>query len=118
MDQAFPIMTMEDALLEICDFVESGIFQRMLQELWETPAPMRPRFVDEVVLNPEERARRGIVVPLGMLIQRSHFLDARPTLFCVSKRLDREPWKVTVTIDNAEGRDDEFGDIEKLAERM
>lgn len=66
------------------------------------PPDERASLVSEVVLDPGARASRGITVPAGLVIQRSTFADARPTLFCVAKHLPRNlGWKkVTITFDN------------------
>jgi len=87
---------------QIIDFVTTEPFKLLLGEMAEAPLADRPRFVLEIVLNENERAKRGIVVPSHMLIQRSTFHDGRPTLFCVSALTPLSfPWrKVTVTFDN------------------
>jgi hypothetical protein len=98
---------------EIRDIVQSGIreisafvlrdeFVALVDELYGLPHAQRPQFVLEVVLSPEERAKRGVHVPEGLRIQRSNFDDGRPTLFCVSKLVEAAyPWnKVTITFDS------------------
>ncbi len=96
--------SMQEAIREIGAFAVRPPFQRLLQDLYGLPESERARFVADVVLNPEERSRRGIELPDGLIIQRSAFADARPTLFCVTKYLPQasQPWrKVTVTFDSA-----------------
>jgi hypothetical protein len=51
------------------------------------PEGDRPEFVAQVFLDPNELARRGVEVPLDVLIQTSAFGDRRPTLFAVKKFL-------------------------------
>lgn len=90
------------ALEEVREFIVTQPFHSMLDELWSLPPSERPAFVDRVILNRRERERRGVHVPADLVIQRSTFGDARPTLFCVTKKLPREAlWhKVTFTFDN------------------
>jgi hypothetical protein len=87
---------------EIGRFVASSPFQMVLGELARLEADARPQFIADELLDPTRRARRGLVVPDGMHVQRSEFADGRPTLFCVSKVLPfAYPWhKVTITFDN------------------
>ncbi len=93
----------QEGIEQVGEFTATPAFQALLDELYDLPDQERPAFVQDVVLNPAERARRGIDVPADMLIQRSEFADQRPTLFCVSKVLPLAyPWhKVTVTFDSA-----------------
>ena len=72
---------------EIGDFVVRPEFQSPLAELYALPHGARPRFVQDVVIDDDQRLLRGIQVPEGMVIQRSTFADGRPILFCVSKVL-------------------------------
>jgi hypothetical protein len=97
--------TIQQSLEEIAAFVARPEFQRLLEDLYALPESERPQFVLDVVMNAEARAHRGIVVPDTMVMQRSTFADARPTLFCVSKLIPLAyPWrKVTVTFDNTSG---------------
>jgi hypothetical protein len=90
------------ALDDLSKLVATHEFKKMLEELWSVPEPFRHEFVEVVVLDPEELARRNIRVPNDISIQRSWFADERPTLFCVTKYLPNDVgWKkVTVTIDN------------------
>ncbi len=87
----------------IGEFVASPAFQDVLAELAELKAEERPQFVVDELLDPVKQTLRGLDVPDGMHLQRSHFADGRPTLFCVSKVLPLAyPWhKVTITFDNA-----------------
>ena len=91
-----------EGIEEIRDFIVTPQFISLLGDLYERSHEERPKFVLDVVLSPEERARRGIAVPDGLVIQRSTFADGRPTLFCVSKIVPQaEPWdKVTITFDS------------------
>jgi hypothetical protein len=79
-------------------------FQRMLDELYGFPPNKRPRFVSDVIMNPEERLRRGVHIPDDVLVLRSAFGDRRPTLFCLKKYLSRDLHKywqnVNLTFDN------------------
>lgn len=86
-------------IIEIGRFVESPAFEKLLLELRAVPVEQRVEFVKSVVLNQKELAQRGIRVPVGLVIQRSYFADNRPTLFCVSKKLNDGKWKVTITFD-------------------
>jgi len=90
------------ALQSIRGFVETEPFQRLLDELWALPPDERPEFVSSTILNTEQRRLRGIVVPDGMVIQRSWFADGRPPLFCITRQLRAGLlWKkVTFTFDN------------------
>ncbi len=88
----------------IIDFVTSKPFRSVLADFSETPHLDRPRFVAEVLLNPEELRSRGVSVPDGLLIQRSAFGDRRPTLFVIKHFLPeqyRDVWEnVNITFDN------------------
>jgi hypothetical protein len=92
-----------NGILEIGKFVQTPEFQRLLFELRTIPVERRVEFVESVVLNRDELAHRGIETPCGMVLQRSYFADNRPTLFCVTKKLSQNEWKVTITFD-AEGQ--------------
>src|SRR4051794_39480084 len=78
---------MRDTYSLLIAFVNTPAFLRAYAELFDLPSKERPAFVTAVFLNPEERARRGIEVPDGVLIQKSAFGDRRPTLFAVKKFL-------------------------------
>jgi hypothetical protein len=95
----------KEALGAIQQFAESPEFMAVLGELWSEPEPRRADFVSKVLLHPESLLRRGVVVPEGILLQRSWFRDNRPTLFCLTMHLaDGLPWhKVTITFDNEFG---------------
>jgi hypothetical protein len=83
---------------------KQSAFQDMLDELYDLPPKERPRFVKEVILNPDERSRRGINIPGDVLVLRSAFGDRRPTLFCIKKYLSpnlHQYWEnVNLTFDN------------------
>lgn len=89
----------------LIDFVSTPEFQALMTEFGALSPVERPRFVVDVVLDDEALAARGIVVPHGVLIQRSSFGDRRPTLFCVKTFLPdgyRDIWEnVNLTFDNA-----------------
>lgn len=90
------------SLNRIADFVQSEPFRILLSELYDQPAKERPKFVEQVILNEAELARRGVQVPQGLIIQRSAFKDQRPTLFCVTEKTPKGSlWeKTTFTFDN------------------
>jgi hypothetical protein len=91
-----------ESVHKIGQFVCRPEFQALVDELFSLDEKARPNFVLNVILNEEERRSRGIVVPDGMIIQRSTFADNRPTLFCITQRVPlARPWdKVTITFDN------------------
>jgi hypothetical protein len=91
-----------EALQDVEAVVVMPAFRALLAEMNRLPPKDRSAFVDSVVLNHKERAKRGVMVPDDMIIQRTIFADGRPTLFCVTKHLPiGNPWKkVTVTFDN------------------
>ena len=68
---------------KLLDFVSLAPFRSLYAEMKRLPVAERPAFVKRVLLRPEELRQRGVVVPDGVLIQRSSFGDRRPTLFCV-----------------------------------
>ena len=76
----------------------------MLGELYRLPPNERPRFVFDVIVNAEERSRRGVHIPDDVLVLRSAFGDRRPTLFCLKKYLSPDLhryWQnVNLTFDN------------------
>jgi hypothetical protein len=90
----------EQTMRAINAFIAQAPFQAMLREMRRLPAEERRRFVEEVVINPAAHAERGITVPPGMIVQRSVFMDGRPTLFCVAKHLRDGARKMTVTFDD------------------
>jgi hypothetical protein len=75
-----------DSLIE---FVTSAPFRRVYGELRSLDEVQREVYVRTVMLNREQLRNRGVVVPEGILIQRSAFGDRRPTLFCVKTYLPR-----------------------------
>jgi hypothetical protein len=75
---------------EIIEFILTPEFVSVYNELMSLPPPKRPAFVVSVLLEREELAKRGIVVPDGILIQTSAFGDRRPTLFVVKKFLPKK----------------------------
>jgi hypothetical protein len=89
---------------KIIDFVTSKAFLASMDEMSAMSHVERPSFVVDVLLNNEELTRRNIVVPDGILIQRSAFGDRRPTLFAVKHFLPKEysdVWQnVNITFDN------------------
>lgn len=88
-----------EGIEEIIEFVYRDEFQAVVKELYDLPNEQRDAFVRKVLLRPEQLAARGIAVPEGMIVQRSHFADERPTIFCVTKYLPDGKRKVTVTYD-------------------
>jgi hypothetical protein len=99
-DNVYSIFT--DALDQIAAFVYTPQFLSVLEELRAVPVNDRHLFVASVMLSEAELARRAVIVPRDLVIQRSVFADGRPTLFCVSKAIGGiPPWhKVTITFDN------------------
>lgn len=72
---------------ELIGFITTPAFRALHKELISLPPKDRPAFVAAVIMQPDERAKRGLVVPEGILIQTSAFGDRRPTLFAVKKFL-------------------------------
>ena len=105
------------ALAEVSAFVQEPPFSDLIGELWALPLDERKVFVREVLIDGAELHRRGVVVPEGLVVQRSAFRDGRPTLFCVVKHLPPGlGWeKVTITFDNPQGEPDV--DYDALASR-
>ncbi len=95
---------------DIIDFVTQPAFKAIYEELMRLPQNKRPAFVVDVLLQPDELARRGVVVPEGILIQISAFGDRRPTLFAVKKFLPAKyhrAWEnVNITFDNEYNHED------------
>lgn len=89
---------------ELLELIETAGFQSVLEELYELPEGERPRYVEEILLRPERLTERGVVLPQGILLQRSSFGDRRPTLFCIKKYLPERYqafWEnVNITFDN------------------
>ena len=87
---------MRETYGELIEFVTSPPFRSVVEEMDRLPPEARPTFVKVVLLNPGALHRRGVIVPEGVLIQRSAFGDRRPTLFVVKKFLPnmyRESWE-------------------------
>jgi len=101
MNQVLDTEDMMATLRDVSAFAETPAFQALLQELKDTPRPQRPDFVKSFVLQKGALEKRGIQVPEDMIIQRSKFADARPTLFCVTKYLKDGKRKITITYDDA-----------------
>lgn len=87
------------SLLDITHFCRSDAFRHVLRELYDLDGPGRTAFVRDVLLDRDELASRGVILPEDMVLQRSAFADRRPTLFCVSKPLSVGGAKVTITFD-------------------
>jgi hypothetical protein len=87
---------------ELTNFVCTDSFRSLLGEMSSLPEHLRHEFVELVLLDKAQLARRGVHVPKGIEIQRSFFADQRPTLFCVSKAVPAgHLWKkITITFDN------------------
>jgi hypothetical protein len=100
----------QEAIGKIGSFVTTPAFRALMEECFAKDSAERPAFVSNVVLNEDERVRRGIIVPDDMVVLRSSFDDGRPTLFAVSKLVDlAQPWhRVTVTFDDGPGTNARF----------
>lgn len=89
---------------KIIDFIASAPFKALMVEMSALSHLDRPQFVHDVLLDKEALKRRGVVVPDGILIQRSAFGDRRPTLFAVKHFLPERytnVWQnVNITFDN------------------
>ena len=106
-DSAMPRLSREDiagdarrGLEEIRDFVITDPFIRLLDELYRLPPEDRDEFVRRVLLDEDELRKREVKSPDGIKIQRSHFGDDRPTIFCVTKLMPDGVRKVTYTFDH------------------
>ena len=101
-DQITLVQRIKESLEEIFGFVSTPQFQSVLNDIRLLEADERASFVESILLNRNKLKERGIHIPSGTSIQRSYFLDNRPTLFCVSQRIDDvTAWhKVTITYDN------------------
>lgn len=88
---------------ELIEFVVNEPFFGLVTELYTLPNEQRPSYVKNILLNPDELKSRSVIVPEGILIQRSAFGDRRPTLFVVKKYLPdgyRVAWEnVNLTFD-------------------
>ena len=95
---------LKEAYSNLVSFASRMAFQELLNELYGLPPAARPDFVNRVVMNPPEMARRGLSPPPGLLIQRSSFGDRRPTLFCLKQYLPEHVqthWQnANITFDN------------------
>jgi len=89
---------------ELIGVATSPEFLSIMEEIDGVPATDRPQFVASELLDEDARLRRGLVLPAGVLLQRSAFGDRRPTLFCLKKFLPdeyRQAWEnVNLTFDN------------------
>jgi len=89
---------------KIIDFITSTPFKTLMLEMSALSHLERPQFVHDVLLDKEALKQRGVVVPEGILIQRSAFGDRRPTLFAVKHFLPEKytnVWQnVNITFDN------------------
>ena len=65
---------------ELIEVAASAPFKSLMDELGALPAPERPDFVLRVILDESQREERGLVLPDGVLVQRSAFGARRPTL--------------------------------------
>ena len=92
------------AFSSIFEFCNTSSFGNLISELMSTPEDLRHDFVEVVMLSEDRLAERGIKLPANLKIQRTQFYDERPTLFCVTHRVEIGPWKkLTVTFDNTGG---------------
>ena len=89
---------------KIIDFITSEPFKALMEEMSVITHLERPRFVRDILLSEQELMVRGVIVPDGILIQRSAFGDRRPTLFAVKHFLPEQytnVWQnVNITFDN------------------
>jgi len=92
---------------KLIEFVSSQGFRSIFEDLMKVDPQHRPAFVQDVLLDEAKLAAYGVKVPEGILIQRSAFGDARPTLFAVKHFLPeryRNVWEnVNLTFDNEYG---------------
>ena len=91
---------MKSVLDELFGFAKTDTFVALHKEMMSQPYEERGEFVKKVLLNEEALKKRGVILPDGILIQRSYFTDDRPTLFCLVKYLKDGKRKLTVTYDN------------------
>lgn len=89
---------------ELINFVTTPVFKVFHKELMSLLPRDRPAFVAKVLFDPDERVKRGMVIPDGILIEASAFGDRRPTLFAVKKLLPlkyQSVWEnLNLTFDN------------------
>jgi hypothetical protein len=94
---------MSEALTGLYHYVRTPAFRAVLGEMNALPTIReKDHFVRTVLLNPEQLAARGATPPEGVVVQRSRFEDARPTVFCVVKYLPDPTKKMTITFDQGE----------------
>lgn len=104
----YPLEELRDVMrlhyAKIIDFITSQPFQSIMELMSSLPPLGRAKFVQEVLLNDEMLGSRGVVIPEGILLQRSAFGDRRPTLFAVKHFLPdgyRDVWEnVNITVDD------------------
>ena len=72
---------------DICNFITDPVFSDIFSEMMSLSPSERPKFVSNVWLDSTELERRGLNIPIGILVQTSAFGDRRPTLFVVKKLL-------------------------------
>jgi hypothetical protein len=89
---------------ELIAFSATPSFRSLHAELMSQPKPDRMAFVLQVMLSDEERRKRGVETPDGILFQTSAFGDRRPTLYVIKKFLPAHfhaTWEnVNITFDN------------------
>ncbi len=101
---------MRETYDDITAFVTTPGFKAFYEEMMSLHATRRPEFIRQVLFQPEEMCRRGIVVPEGVLIQTSAFGDRRPTLFAVKKMMPakyQSAWENMNLTFNNEFKDDD-----------
>ena len=98
---------------DLLAFFYSDDFQRVHQYMQDMTAQARAAFVRDVLINPEKlKEEFGIVVPDGIMIQRSAFGDRRPTVYCLKKWL---PEKYHVVWENTNLTFDEIFDDQSVS---
>ncbi len=89
---------------ELIAFSATPAFRNLHLELMGKPKEERMAFVLEVILSDEERRKRGVETPEGIMFQTSAFGDRRPTLYVIKKFLPKRfhaTWEnVNITFDN------------------
>jgi hypothetical protein len=95
---------MRETYDQLIDFATTPAFRALHSELMKLPEHQRYAFVLGVILSPEERKKRGVETPEGILFQTSAFGDRRPTLFVIKKFLPERyhtAWEnLNITFDN------------------
>ena len=86
---------------ELIAFCSQQPFLELTKEMWSLPVELQQEFAETAFHDASLLVSRGAIVPDGLVVQRSLFEDARPTLFCVTKKLpDACIWdKITATFD-------------------